>query len=79
MKHRNARGRGKARPHDGARMKRPASPSAAERILDRAIELTFPASDPIAVEHAYRSARARDQSGVSTSRRRRAKRRRQEP
>jgi hypothetical protein len=36
--------------------------SAAERILDRAIELTFPASDPIAVEHAFRSARKREQA-----------------
>lgn len=30
----------------------------AERLLDHAIELTFPASDPIAVDHAYGAARA---------------------
>jgi hypothetical protein len=35
--------------------------SAAERLLDQAIELTFPASDPIAVDSAFRSARKRDQ------------------
>jgi hypothetical protein len=43
-------------------MKKPATRSAAERILDRAIELTFPASDPISVEHAFRSARKREQA-----------------
>jgi hypothetical protein len=43
-------------------MKQSATRSAAERILDRAIELTFPASDPIAVEHAFRSARKLDQT-----------------
>jgi starvation-inducible DNA-binding protein len=37
-------------------------PSAAERILDLAIEFTFPASDPIAVDHAFLSARKRDQT-----------------
>ena len=37
-------------------MKVPASVSAAERALDEAIELTFPASDPISVDHAFRSA-----------------------
>ena len=36
--------------------------SAAERILDLAIEFTFPASDPIAVEHAFPSARKREQT-----------------
>ena len=54
-------------------MKRPATPSAAERILDRAIELTFPASDPVAVEHAFSSARARDRSSARRARRRRRK------
>jgi hypothetical protein len=54
--------------------KRPATPSAAERVLDRAIELTFPASDPIAVEHAFSSARARDQSSTKGRKIRRAKR-----
>jgi hypothetical protein len=43
-------------------MKKPATRSPAERILDRAIELTFPASDPISVEHAFRSARKREQA-----------------
>jgi hypothetical protein len=41
-------------------MKQTGTRSAAERALDRAIELTFPASDPIAVEHAFLSARERD-------------------
>ena len=45
--------------------KKPATHSSAERILDRAIELTFPASDPISVEHAFRSARKRDQASPS--------------
>jgi hypothetical protein len=34
-----------------------AAHSAAERLLDHAIELTFPASDPIAVHHAFDAAR----------------------
>ena len=38
-------------------MKQAPKTSLAERVLDRAIELTFPASDPISVEHAFRSAR----------------------
>jgi hypothetical protein len=46
-------------------MKKPATRSSAERILDRAIELTFPASDPISVEHAFRAARKRDQAAPS--------------
>ena len=32
----------------------------AEQMLDLAIELTFPASDPISVVHAFHSATARD-------------------
>ena len=43
-------------------MKKPVARPSAERVLDRAIELTFPASDPIAIEHAFRSARKRDQA-----------------
>jgi hypothetical protein len=39
-----------------------AIPSAAERLLDQAIEFTFPASDPISVEYAFRSARRRDRA-----------------
>jgi hypothetical protein len=41
-------------------MTEPTIESAAERVLDQAIEFTFPASDPIAVEHAFLSARRRD-------------------
>jgi len=29
-------------------------------LLDEAVALTFPASDPISVEHAYRVAKERD-------------------
>jgi hypothetical protein len=36
--------------------------SVAERLLDQAIELTFPASDPIAVDNAFASARRRDRT-----------------
>jgi hypothetical protein len=43
-------------------MKQTGTRSAAERALDRAIELTFPASDPIAVEHAFLSASERDRA-----------------
>jgi hypothetical protein len=43
-------------------MKQSGTRSAAERALDRAIELTFPASDPIAVEHAFLSASERDRA-----------------
>ena len=46
-------------------MKLPATRSAAERVLDEAIELTFPASDPIAVHNAFRSARRRDAQSAS--------------
>ena len=31
-----------------------------ERVLDAAIECTFPASDPIAIEHAFKAACARE-------------------
>ena len=56
--------------------------SSAERILDLAIEFTFPASDPIAVEQAFRSARKRDRNlqkeepvmAASTAREARARR-----
>ena len=34
--------------------------STAESLLDEAVALTFPASDPISVEHAYRVAKERD-------------------
>jgi hypothetical protein len=32
-----------------------------ERVLDVAIEYTFPASDPIAIENAYEAARRREE------------------
>ena len=32
----------------------------AERLLDLAIELTFPASDPVSVVSAFQAARVRD-------------------
>ena len=32
-----------------------------EELLDAAVELTFPASDPIAVEQAYQRARRREE------------------
>lgn len=32
----------------------------AERLLDAAVEMTFPASDPISIEHAYKSASSQD-------------------
>jgi hypothetical protein len=37
-----------------------ASELAAEDLLDLAIELTFPASDPISVVQAFRAANARE-------------------
>jgi len=49
------------------RQSRPAS--LAEKVLDQAIEFTFPASDPVSVAHAFRAARRRDelfQRGEST-------------
>jgi hypothetical protein len=62
-------------------MKQAATPSAAERVLDGAIELTFPASDPISVEHAFFSAGKRDQPVTQGESRqtRRAKPKRQTP
>jgi len=38
-----------------------ASAAAAEQLLDLAIELTFPASDPVSVVSAFQAARARDE------------------
>ena len=46
---------------DGVPLNETEKRSAAERLLDQAIELTFPASDPISVDSAFRSARKRDQ------------------
>jgi hypothetical protein len=33
---------------------------ASEALLDAAVESTFPASDPIAVDHAFKAARERE-------------------
>ena len=38
----------------------PADSATAEQLLDLAIELTFPASDPVSVVSAFHAARARD-------------------
>ena len=38
------------------------SHSLAEELLDLAIEFTFPASDPVAVDHAFRAARRHDET-----------------
>ena len=35
-------------------------PTRAEELLDQAIELTFPASDPVSVVHAFSTATERD-------------------
>lgn len=48
------------------RAQSPEKRSAEERLLDQAIELTFPASDPISVDSAFRSARRRDQREAAT-------------
>jgi hypothetical protein len=49
----------------GKSMKDNETRSAAERLLDQAIECTFPASDPIAVAHAFASALKRDEDDAS--------------
>jgi hypothetical protein len=46
-------------------MKENESRSAAERLLDQAIECTFPASDPIAVADAFASALERDEGAAN--------------
>ena len=40
--------------------------SSAELILDAAVEFTFPASDPISVDHAFMSASLRTRNVVGT-------------
>jgi hypothetical protein len=40
------------------------SPPPSEHILDAAIECTFPASDPIAVQHAFETACARERASA---------------
>jgi hypothetical protein len=42
-------------------------PSISERILDAAIECTFPASDPVAIQDAFAAARAREQDAIRPS------------
>jgi hypothetical protein len=42
-------------------MKQRGRGSAAERLLDEAIALTFPASDPVSVVDAFRASRRRDE------------------
>jgi hypothetical protein len=37
------------------------APSDSESLLDAAVEYTFPASDPIAVETAFKAARRREE------------------
>jgi hypothetical protein len=39
------------------------APTRAEDLLDQAIELTFPASDPVSVVHAFSTATERDGRG----------------
>ena len=38
----------------------PAAPTQPEELLDLAIELTFPASDPVSIAHAFGTASARE-------------------
>lgn len=45
------------------RMKRSSIPES-EALLDAAVEYTFPASDPIAVDHAFRAATEREDRGA---------------
>ena len=40
----------------------PSAPAQAEELLDLAIELTFPASDPVSVVHAFSAASERPAS-----------------
>lgn len=52
----------------GPHADRPADPRpAAERLLDAAVEMTFPASDPISIEHAYKSASEQDADEAESS------------
>lgn len=36
-----------------------------EALLDAAVEYTFPASDPISIDHAFRTAREREKRAAS--------------
>jgi hypothetical protein len=45
-----------------------------EALLDAAVEYTFPASDPISVDHAFRTAREREKRAAASSKPRRAAR-----
>jgi len=39
-----------------------------EELLDAAVEYTFPASDPISVDHAFRAAREREKADAASAR-----------
>jgi hypothetical protein len=52
------------------RTTRQARTSSSEAILDAAVELTFPASDPISIDDAFHAARERDQGHRPRSARR---------
>jgi hypothetical protein len=51
--------RGAARRGESSDLKKINPALSAEMILDEAVELTFPASDPVSVEHAFMSASRR--------------------
>ena len=38
-----------------------------EALLDAAVEYTFPASDPISIDHAFRAARERENRGEASA------------
>jgi hypothetical protein len=42
----------------------PVSVAASESLLDSAVEMTFPASDPVSVDHAFRAADRREHSAL---------------
>ena len=41
-----------------------------EALLDAAVEYTFPASDPISIDHAFRTAREREKRAAVALKRR---------
>ena len=52
--------RGTAGNGDGSDVKKSDSIPSEERVLDAAVEFTFPASDPISVDHSFRAASEQD-------------------
>ena len=46
-------------------MKEHKSVPRSEALLDAAVEYTFPASDPISIDHAFHSAREREKRAAS--------------